>query len=212
MVLINRNFIQNKLIDAYTLVQEFIGDVFLETATNYWVFSPTLAYGSRLTTCGKYTLVGGYNKFGANAYVERTFTSLPPHYSARVRFLLLKIDSWDAEDFYITIDTTRIKTERLEWDSDTTLTGNLCGDAGYNEAERTFSEVFSHSATSLKVKLHTNLDKIAADESWGFSNFELVVYRCDASCASCSESLANACTGCNTNAALSSGVCSCNTG
>jgi proprotein convertase subtilisin/kexin type 5 len=160
--------------------------------------------------------VGGYGKFGMNAYVERTVTGLPPHYQARVRFLLLKIDSWDAEDFYITIDTTRIKTERINWDSDTTLTGNLCGGkisgSDYNEAERTFSEVFSHSASTLKVKLHSNLNAVSTDESWGFSNFELVVYRCDATCASCTGSAANQCTGCNTNAALSSGVCSCNTG
>lgn len=161
--------------------------------------------------------MGGYNKFGANTYVERTVSGLPPHYSARVRLLFLKIDSWDSEDFYITIDTTLIKTQRLEWNSDSTPTGNQCGNsaligAPYNEAERTFSEVFSHSASSLKVKLHTNLNNALDDESWGFSNFELVIYRCDPTCAACSGSAANQCTGCNTNAGLSSGVCSCNSG
>lgn len=49
-----------------------------------------------------------------------------------------------------------MKSEKLEATNDTKLTGNLCGDAGYNESERTFSEVFSHSAPTLNVKLHTN--------------------------------------------------------
>ena len=169
-----------------------------------------------MTTCGNYRLVGGYNKFGANTYVERTNSGLPSHYSARLRLLFLKIDAWDSEDFYITIDKTLIKTQRLEWNYDT-ITGNLCGNptlfgAPYNEAERTISEVFSHLASTLKVRLHSNLNNALDDESWGFSHFELVVYKCDPTCASCSGSAANQCTGCNTNAVLSGGVCSCNSG
>lgn len=199
------------LLDAYTVVQEFMGDSFAETETNNWVFSPSIAFGSRLTTCGNYGLVGGYNKFGINVYVERTVSGLPPHYSARVRLLFMKLDSWDSEDFYITIDNTLIKTERLERNSDNIPTGNLCG-LTYAEAERTFSEVFSHSASTLKIKLHSNLNSAPTDESWGFSNFELVIYRCDPTCASCSGSAASQCTSCNSNAVLSSGVCNCNSG
>ena len=164
-----------------------------------------------MTKCGRYLLVGGYEKFGAGAYVERTVSGLPPHYSARVRLLLLKLDSWNGENFYIIVDNTIIKTQTLGLLSDDVLIGNICGKESA-EAETTFSEVFTHSASTLKVKLYSNLNGQASDESWGFSNFELVVYRCDPTCASCSGQASNQCTGCYSNAGLSNGVCSCNTG
>ena len=200
-------------LDAYIVVREFLGENFAETATNNWIFSPSVPFGSRITTCGNYRLVGGRTIFGANNIVERQVTGLPPHFSARIKFLFLKIDSWDdGEEFYITVDNVLRKSEKFFWNSDTALTGNLCGLSGHNEAERTYSEVIPHTASSLRVRLHTNLNSPGDDESWGFSNFELVVYRCDPTCASCTGAAANACTGCNANAALSGGVCTWNTG
>ena len=177
------------------------------------MISPSIAAGSRITTCGIYRLVGGLNKFGVNSYAERAVINLPPHYSARIRVWVLKLDSWDGEYFYIRVDgSTIIKSEQFQWNSDDSMTGNQCGDARWNEAERTYSEVFSHSATSLTVRFYTNLNSAASDESWGFNRFELLIYKCDPTCKTCTSSASNTCTACTTNAALASGVCTCNTG
>ena len=193
-------------------MQDFLGNRFTENQTNNWVFSPFLKFGSRLSSCGSYNLVGGFNIFGNGSYVERNFSGLPPHYSARIRLLFLKIDSWDSENFYITVDSQIIVNETFKWEDETMLLGNICGKGTFNEAEKTFSQEFRHSSPNMNVKLHTNLDQVADDESWGFSNFELVIYRCEGTCQSCTSSATNSCTLCFPNAILSNGICNCDVG
>lgn len=49
--------------------------------------------------CGSTQIFGGFNLFGANAKVSRTYQNLPPHYKAKVTFNFWKIDSWNSESF-----------------------------------------------------------------------------------------------------------------
>ena len=181
---------------------------FDDTSTTSWTFSPSVS--SPVTTCGVYRVVGGLNKFNLMTSAQKTFSSLPPHYQARIRLLVLKVDSWDTgEEFYIKADGVKLLTQTFLWSDDTTMTMNQCGDAGYNEAERTLSTVFPHTATSMVVRLDTIINVGAADEYWGFSRFELTVYKCHGTCKTCTAS--STCATCESNAVLIGGLCLCNT-
>ena len=177
------------------LLRNFIGNSNDETETNSWVLSPDFGLGSRKSTCGALKVVGGFQKFGAGAFAERTLTGLVPHYSARIRLLFLRIDSWDAEMFKISIDNVDIRSEPFSGGGiPSTPNPNYCGDANDFETQRTFSVTFTHTATQLKLKLYTNLDESASLESWGFSNVEIVLYKCHSSCLACSGPLEAQCT------------------
>jgi hypothetical protein len=195
--------------DAYIVSQEFMTSTFDDTSTTSWTFSPSVS--APVTTCGVYRIVGGLSKFDLHTSAQKTFSNLPPHYEARIRVLVLKIDSWDAgEEFYLKADGIKRITQTFLWSDDTTMTLNQCGDAGYNEAERTLTTVFTHTGTSILVRLDTIINVGDADEYWGFSRFELTVYKCHGSCKTCTSS--STCSTCETNAAISSGICMCNSG
>ena len=169
------------------MAQEFFTSNFDETPLSNWVINPALPAGTIITTCGTYRIVGGYNNFASGATASRSFTNLPSHYSARVKILFLKIDSWDSEVFTIKADGTTILTsESFASTTDSALTGNICGMTIHNEAERTYSQAFSHSSSALTILLSSNLNETPDSESWGFSKFELVLYECDVSCKTCS--------------------------
>lgn len=64
------------------------------------------------TKCGETFLVGGYNKFGAKATATREF-KVPPHGKLRVQVVFYKIDSWDNEWFYLTVDNKRVFEKQI---------------------------------------------------------------------------------------------------
>lgn len=171
--------------DAQMILQEFIttnGQVFDDSETDTWEIQPAMEACSRLTWCGTKMLFGGYYKFGANAYLQRTITGLSAHYLARLRFQFMKIDSWENEDFIISIDGVALRTTSLNENSPSTMQPDLCGMFSKGETDMTFKETFSHSLSSLTVKFSTSLNEYAGNESWGISNLELLIYKCNAGC------------------------------
>lgn len=57
-----------------------------------------------VTDCGGTKLFGGFEKFGKDASVSKTFEDIPRHKRVRVLFELWKIDSWDGEDAFVKLD------------------------------------------------------------------------------------------------------------
>jgi hypothetical protein len=183
---------------------------FGDASTTSWTFSPAVT-APIVTTCGVYRIVGGHDKFYTDYSAQKTFANLSPHYEARIRFLLLKIDSWDiGEEFYLKVDGVTRITQPFLYTDDATMTANLCGENIYNEAERTLSTVFTHTATSILVRMDCAVVTVSHDEFWGFSRFELTLYKCHGSCKTCTTS--TTCSTCEANAALSSGLCLCKSG
>jgi hypothetical protein len=83
----------------------------------------------KTTACDRISLVGGYGELAGNK-LSKTFTDLPPHSHLIFAVEVWFIDSWDNEDFTITVDqvpgvtTTKGKGE---WPINL---GNVCGNAG----------------------------------------------------------------------------------
>jgi hypothetical protein len=57
------------------------------------------------SNCGEAgTIVGGFEKFGKGAFLERTFTDMPAHWGLRVQLDFILIDHWGRENAQIFID------------------------------------------------------------------------------------------------------------
>ena len=189
---------------------EFPGSGFDTSALTTWtLYNPNSASNKITTSCGAYTMVGGFLNFGANAYLQKTYTGLSlPHYSLAVYFDFYKIDSWTSENFILTVDTN---TKTYQYGSDDgTYVRNLCGGSA-NENFNTIYDAFSHSANSVTVTLSSNMIQDASIASWGINNFQLSYFLCHPTCLWCSGGAATNCLTCYNNASLISGGCQCNT-
>lgn len=139
-----------------------------------------------MTTCGNYKIVGGFQKFGQDVEAGKRFKNLPPHYSARIRLSCLRIDDWNSEIFYIKVDgNAPVLSEQYSATAASSENPDSCGSAALADNEITHSVTFTHSASELKVQIYSNLNAAANLEAWGFSNFELVIYKCHSNCNSC---------------------------
>jgi len=56
------------------------------------------------TSCGNLNILGGVNRFGSGAHIYKTFSKLPPHQMLLIKFKLFKIDSWENENFCLSLD------------------------------------------------------------------------------------------------------------
>ena len=162
-----------------------IGNSFPAIDITNWVINPAiLNTNSRISLCNQYyKLLGGSGVFGGNYDIVRTFSNIAPHYKIRIKILFLKIDFWNGQSFNLRIDTVIIKSDTFYPNHDSII-GNICGSSDY-EAERYYVFDHLHWTNSLEIRIDTTLDKDSTVHSWGISNFELIVYRCNPKCLTC---------------------------
>jgi hypothetical protein len=85
-------------------------------------------------------------------------------------------------------------------------TGSQCGSkpAPDNREHTEFVtiEFDDNTATSLNIKIYTDLDQVAIDESWAFTQFTMSFVACHPTCKTCSigNSNSNGCLTCYTSA------------
>lgn len=123
-------------------------------------------------------MLGGYNKFGRGAAVERFVNKLPVHSNIKVKLQLWKIDSWDDEFIYVTVDGQLMYTKSFKIVEG--LSVNYCGE-GYHTnwglfAERALDIEFSlnHVSENMTIRITSNINQPADDESWGVR--DVIVY------------------------------------
>lgn len=123
------------------------------------------------TVCGKFgQILGGYNAFGQNLVVSRTYDlSAWPHTEVMVKADFIGIDSWDGENAEMKFDDTNVWTQsRLHTGGD-----QQCGvvnQGGWYEERLDAEFTADHTADALKVSFSSTLDQAANDESWGVDN------------------------------------------
>jgi hypothetical protein len=132
-----------------------------------WTGSKTLDAGA-VTTCGSFgTMLGGYNVFSEDDYVEKTIDSLPTHTSVRIRADLFKIDNWGpAAKFEVYMDDV------LVWESSSyTSHGDyICGSPSWNQKDLLveLDVTTAHTASSATIRFTSTV----ADTSdfWGLQS------------------------------------------
>jgi hypothetical protein len=111
----NKIFIRQKLIIIFShltyleevlFAEEFTAYTFTTSSINSWSFS------NRVYNCPSYTFIdysgrSFYGMFGKSEIAEKTFVSLPPHWSLSVRFDILLFSSFDPSPF----DYVRVKLD-----------------------------------------------------------------------------------------------------
>jgi len=105
--------------------------------------------------CGGYTMIGGYGNFGAGAAMSRTFGHLPPHNQIRIKFQFWKIDSWDNEMFYCSVDGQKLEVFQGQYNAGV----QLCGEnSDWKEEVIDFELIVDHTADSLTIGFTSSLD------------------------------------------------------
>jgi len=69
-----------------------------------------------------------------------------PHWSVRIGYVFMKIDSWDSETAYLKVDSNTVYSKTLA------LEGiSLCGLSAYYEYADTVNVNVTHSASSMTI-------------------------------------------------------------
>lgn len=179
-------------------VYDFYSDTNMGTDLNLYLRMTAIQF-----TCKDWSII----KI-TNGYIQRTLTSLTPHYKARIKLRIFKIDNWGGNSIQISIDSNVLYTPSLSnlADTDNSLYfGNICDGSGIEDIIQLDQE-FSHFSSTL-------IYKISGPNTFGLRNLKILIYKCDYTCKSCSGSAINQCTACYDHATLSSaGSCSCDDG
>lgn len=149
--------------------------------------------------CGSLNyLVGGPGTLSSGS-ISKTYTSLIPHFRARVSFFFMKIDNWNGESVTVNVDSVSIPTSVSFTSADDTSVMKVCGTAGYTEAVRPVDVVFLHTATSLLLEISSSLAVPPSTASWGIFDLSVSIDSCNlAYCASCDGPTSSDCLSCIT--------------
>lgn len=169
--------------DVVTITRELFSNSFIDTDVASWTITgngaPTI---HKQYTCNGTLLFGGtvkpnvgYNLFIGDPIspisISKTFPTPVPHWSARIRATLYKIDSWNSENLFVTVDG---RTQRVYTWSSTFNGTDICGypnpiidslNPSYSDGPVYLDLNISHSASTLTLGFSTNINSWI--QSWG---------------------------------------------
>ena len=125
---------------------------------------------STMTRCGEYTVLGGYNVLGTGATISKTLTDLTDHSGMIIQFDFMRIDSWDSEDAFLTVDGVEVWRQKYASGS-----VQICGGSWNDEYYEKITVKFSHSRTRADFVFSTTLSSAPNDESWGLQNIQITL-------------------------------------
>merc|ERR1712025_1522930 len=127
----------------------------------------------KVQNCGSLgSVCGGYNTKGKSHDIKKTFTKLPAgNYQISLDFI--KIDSWDNEKAYVTVNGKQCWTKTFQGEGK-----QICGSKnnGWNEAKVKVTCVAAAVKGSFAVRGYTSLNSAANDESFAIDNAVLSKY------------------------------------
>ena len=175
----------SKLIFWLALGQYVITDVWGEPP-NSTGWETSLGVSEYTSTCGGETIIGGYEKFGANDWAKKTYSDLPAHTNVSLQFDIYFIDSWDgAADIYLVYvdnDNEYSQSHHTAGNS----SGNVCGSIWADNKTTVTIGPIPHNSTSITLKFSSTLNSGPEDESFGFKNIKITVdVICTPACLTC---------------------------
>lgn len=159
--------------------------------------------------CGSFNILG---PFVSGDILSNSLAGIYPHYKARIKVRIFKIDYWNYEKIILSIDGIDLNIAELQFiDNSPLYFGDICGDSTYPEDQTYIDFEFIHSNSSMIISFSSNISTSIA--KWGVSHISIGYYFCDSNCFTCSGPSANECLSCFANAALyTDGSCLCNDG
>jgi hypothetical protein len=182
---------------------------FEEASSSGWIIQPQVS-SQKVTSCVFLRLLGGYNVLSSAHSIKKQYYNLPPHFEARIRINILKIDNWESGEIIILkVNGEIIRKIELNSYNNHIEAQLYCGITAEKDYLIAINEIFSHYDTSLDFEIKGSTIG-TADEFWGINRFELVVYRCNLLCKNCQD--AYKCTRCEPDMILVNSTCICKTG
>merc|ERR1712072_1267404 len=122
----------------------------------------------KITTCGKFgKICGGYGVKGKGAEIKKTYKAPAGAYSVSLDFF--KLDSWDNERAYVSVNGKLCYNKVLHYSRGTNVCGH--GHGGFKEEKiRVTCKGTLSKAGNLAVRVWTSLNQDARDESFGIDN------------------------------------------
>lgn len=186
------------MLDSKAFTATVMNNAYITTTLGFTISGPTNP-ANLANYCGALNyLVGGPGILSSDL-ISKTYSSLVPHFRARVSFFFMKIDDWNGESVKVLIDDSSIPTG-VSFDStkDTSVM-KICGTQSFTEAIRPVDLVFDHSADTLKLDITSTLTVAASVASWGIFDLSVSIDLCNnAYCASCTGPTTSDCLSCIT--------------
>lgn len=116
-----------------------------------------------VSKCGDVSLVGGYGKFGKGAVASKTFNTAAQA-GLRLQVQLWKIDSWDGEELFVTMNGQKVYSITLGLNDP--QSASICGNPNSAWMERIIDvdvRVDLKNATQVQVNISSTLDQDAMD-------------------------------------------------
>jgi hypothetical protein len=130
-----------------------------------------------ITSCDGTQILGGYDKLGKDNPVSRTFDLLwIPHAELRLNFVLVAIDSWDNELFWVEIDGEAAWSKKCAHNnSNCNQSNNLCGSGIFDDGFLPVEVIVGHDAPDVSAHFVADLDEGRKNESFGLDDVRVCV-------------------------------------
>ena len=93
-----------------------------------------------------------------------------PHWSVRIQFLALILDSWDTENVVVSVDSAQQQKTFLF----NNFVQNICG-SSFADSYTIMDFNTTHTASTMAVKISNTLDQAPDDESLGIRDIFILV-------------------------------------
>ena len=138
-----------------------------------WVGVPDPILPSTITSCGHLgTMLGGYNVFGPGAYVEKTFSGLPPHSALRITLTFYRVDAWRDGVGLVLVDGMKAYQKSFHYLERGSI--SACGRGGHslnNEIPAYVDVTVDHFSDSATVRVTSTTT--GTSSFWGMNDMTL---------------------------------------
>ena len=129
-------------------------------------------------------MIGGWNIFGKESSLIKSFKNIIPHYKARIKCRVYKIDEWNADNITIRIDNSTIPIINITFnnENDKFMFGDYCGNM-LPEDTQVIDFELNHSSSQMEITFSSTISNY--NGFWGISDVIFWVFKCHSSCANC---------------------------
>jgi hypothetical protein len=121
-----------------------------------------------------HSMAGGYEVFGKDDYIEKTFTNLGVHSALRIRGTFFKIDYWSGSQGQLLVDGgVSWESQRFTFTDPPCCGVDACGNTGWRNGDTTqnFDAIVAHYADDVTLRFTTTL--VQNGDYWGVNGIRI---------------------------------------
>ncbi|KAL4490436.1 hypothetical protein ABPG72_002646 [Tetrahymena utriculariae] len=192
------------------VIEEFTTNSFSTSDAPNW--TKQLVFTCASTTYVDFSALCVFGIFGkTNTITKKTVSSLPPHWSASIRFDMLLYQALDSGLDFVNIQSDTQTPDKFQKNANNDGV-KLCGTTS-NDILVLYNKNFTHQANSLTLQITVSMNKLENIQGFVMRNLYIFVDTCHFTCASCSGPSYDQCQSCPLNSSPTNvNQCLCNPG